>query len=38
MDNPFKFGTLVDEPYFTDRIEEPARIGQLDWLKEARTD
>lgn len=29
MDNPFKFGTLVDEPYFTDRIEELARIGQF---------
>lgn len=29
MDNPFKFGTIVDEPYFTDRIEELARIGQF---------
>lgn len=29
MDNPFKFGTLVDEPYFTDRVEELARIGQF---------
>lgn len=29
MDNPFKFGTLVDEPYFTDRTEELARIGQF---------
>lgn len=38
MDNPFKFGTLVDEPYFTDRIEEPARIGQLDRFKKVRPD
>ena len=29
MDNPFKFGTLVDEPYFTDRVEKLARIGQF---------
>lgn len=29
MDNPFKSGTLVEEPYFTDRIEELARIGQF---------
>ena len=29
MDNPFKFGTLVDEPYFTDRVEELARIRQF---------
>lgn len=27
MDNPFKFGTLVDDPYFTDRTEELKRIG-----------
>ncbi len=26
MDNPFKFGTLVDDPYFTDRTEELKRI------------
>lgn len=27
MDNPFKFGTLVDDPYFTDRTKELKRIG-----------
>jgi AAA+ ATPase superfamily predicted ATPase len=28
MENPFKFGTLVDTPYFADRIEEQAYISQ----------
>jgi len=27
--NPFKFGTVVDEPFFIDRTEELARINQL---------
>ena len=22
MENPFKFGSLVDAPYFTDRVKE----------------
>ena len=26
MENPFKFGTIVEEEYFTDRIEEVAYI------------
>lgn len=26
MNNPFKFGSVVDEPYFTDRINELAYI------------
>lgn len=26
MNNPFKFGSVVDEPYFTDRINELANI------------
>ena len=29
MENPFKFGTLVDEPYFTDRKEELRKIVQF---------
>ncbi len=29
MENPFKFGTLVDEPYFTDRTMELRRIVQF---------
>lgn len=28
-ENPFKFGTIVDEPYFTDRTEELHRIEQF---------
>ena len=24
MENPFKFGTIVEEEYFTDRVEEVA--------------
>ena len=28
MENPFKFGTLVDSPYFTDRTKEQAYICQ----------
>lgn len=28
MENPFKFGTVVDSPYFTDRIEELAVVRQ----------
>ena len=26
MENPFKFGTIVEENYFTDRVEEVAYI------------
>jgi len=26
MENPFKFGTIVEEEYFTDRVEEVAYI------------
>ena len=29
MENPFKFGTIVEEEYFTDRIEEVASISQF---------
>ena len=29
MENPFKFGTIVDEDYFTDRIDEVAYITQF---------
>ena len=29
MDNPFKFGTLVDNQYFTDRVEEQLRIEAI---------
>ena len=29
MDNPFKFGTIVEEKYFTDRIKEVAYINQF---------
>ena len=29
MENPFKFGTIVEEEYFTDRIEEVAYICQF---------
>lgn len=29
MENPFKFGTLVDEPYFTDRTKELKYIVQF---------
>lgn len=29
MENPFKFGTVVDSPYFTDRVEELARIAEI---------
>ena len=29
MDNPFKFGTIVEEEYFTDRVEEVAYICQF---------
>ena len=28
-ENPFKFGTIVEEEYFTDRIQEVAYIGQF---------
>jgi uncharacterized protein len=28
-DNPFKFGTVVDAPYFTDREDEIAKIGSF---------
>ena len=29
MENPFKFGTIVEEEYFTDRIEEVASISHF---------
>ena len=29
MENPFKFGTIVEEEYFTDRIEEVAYINHF---------
>ena len=29
MENPFKFGTIVEEEYFTDRVEEVAYIKQF---------
>lgn len=28
MENPFKFGTVVDSPYFTDRVEELSIVKQ----------
>ena len=29
MENPFKFGTIVEEEYFTDRVEEVAYISRF---------
>ena len=29
MKNPFKFGSLVDVPYFTDRVKELVYIVQF---------
>ena len=29
IENPFKFGTIVEENYFTDRVEEVAYIEQF---------
>ena len=29
MDNPFKFGTIVEEEYFTDRVKEVAYIKEF---------
>jgi len=29
MENPFKFGSLVDAPYFTDRVKELEYIIQF---------
>ena len=29
MENPFKFGTIVEEDYFTDRVEEVANTRAL---------
>ena len=29
MENPFKFGTIVEDEFFTDRVEESAFIGQF---------
>ena len=29
MENPFKFGTIVEAEYFTDRIEEVAYICDI---------
>jgi hypothetical protein len=29
MENPFKFGTIVEEDYFTDRVEKVAYIEQF---------
>ena len=31
MENPFKFGTIVEEEYFTDRVEEVAYLEQADY-------
>jgi len=28
-ENPFKFGTIVDEPYFTDRIHEIEQVKSI---------
>ena len=30
MENPFKFGTIVEAEYFTDRIEEVAYISHFE--------
>lgn len=32
MENPFKFGTIVEDNYFTDRVDEVAFIRQ--WVME----
>ena len=29
MENPFRFGTIVDDKYFTDRVKEVAYICQF---------
>ena len=29
MENPFKFGTIVEEEYFTDRVKEVAYIKEF---------
>ena len=29
MENPFRFGTVVDSPYFTDRVEALSRIAEI---------
>ena len=29
MENPFKFGTIVEEEYFTDRVQEVAYIKEF---------
>ena len=29
MENPFKFGTIVEAEYFTDRVKEVAYISQF---------
>lgn len=29
MENPFKFGTIVDGSYFTDRVEEQEKVKQV---------
>ena len=29
MENPFKFGTIVEAEYFTDRVNELAYISQF---------
>ncbi len=29
MENPFKFGTIVEEEFFTDRVKEVAYIEQF---------
>ena len=31
IENPFKFGTVVEEEYFTDRIQEVKYICQFLW-------
>ena len=29
MNNPFKFGTIVDGEYFTDRVAEEGKVGEV---------
>ena len=38
MENPFKFGTIVEEEYFTDRVEEVANYIMLGSQESMMTD
>jgi len=29
MTNPFKFGSVVDDPFFTNRVEELEKVKQI---------